>query len=200
MKWCHVWQVLNTHNASGEMVERGMGQWLYQTKGREPTGLTRERESDLFGAIDGLSLHTTESEKERERSVFDWDREGERKTIYLHAIIAFTGIQNSIFLIWLKHRLQQVAENGGEKIKWCTRFRRRVKEYVQSTDKLSLIGLTFHAGESYWGIHPYNYHIDDFTPLLPWNISKSSAIDWMEIELVNILFSLLQLSTWCYCS
>lgn len=43
-------------------------------------------------------------------------------------------------------------------------FRSRVKEYVQSTDKLSLIGLTFHAGESYWGIHPYNYHIDDFTP------------------------------------
>ena len=79
-------------------------------------------------------------------------------------------------------------------------FRRRVKEYVQSTDKLSLIGLTFHAGESYWGIHPYNYHIDDFTPLLPWNISKSSGIDWMEIELVNILFSLLQLSTWCHCS
>lgn len=74
-------------------------------------------------------------------------------------------------------------------------FRRRVKEYVQSTDKLSLIGLTFHAGESYWGIHPYNYHIDDFTPLLPWNISKSSGIDWMEIELVNILFSLLQLGT-----
>lgn len=37
---------------------------------------------------------------------------GGRKTIYLHAIIAFTGIQNSIFLIWLKHRLQQVAENG----------------------------------------------------------------------------------------
>lgn len=79
-------------------------------------------------------------------------------------------------------------------------FRSRVKEYVQSTDKLSLIGLTFHAGESYWGIHPYNYHIDDFTPLLPWNISKSSGIDWMEIELVNILFSLLQLSTWCQCS
>lgn len=79
-------------------------------------------------------------------------------------------------------------------------FRSRVKEYVQCTDKLSLIGLTFHAGESYWGIHPYNYHIDDFTPLLPWNISKSSGIDWMEIELVNILFSLLQLSTWCHCS
>lgn len=71
-------------------------------------------------------------------------------------------------------------------------FRSPVKEYVQSADKLSLIGLTFHAGESYWGIHPYNYHIDDFTPLLPWNISKSSGIDWMEIELVNILFSVLQ--------
>lgn len=36
--------------------------------------------------------------------------------------------------------------------------------------------------------------------LLPWNISKSSGIDWMEIELVNILFSVLQLSTWCQCS
>lgn len=111
---------------------------------------------------------------------------GGRKTIYLHAIIAFTGIQNSIFLIWLKHRLQQVAENGGMKkelyiymyeIKMMYPFRRRVKEYVQRADKLSLIGLTFHAGQSYWGIHPYNYHIDDFTPLLPWNISKSSGID-----------------------
>lgn len=88
----------------------------------------------------------------------------------------------------------------GKKNKMMYPFRSRVKEYVQSTDKLSLIGLTFHAGESYWGIHPYNYHIDDFTPLLPWNISKSSGIDWMEIELVNILFSLLQLSTWCQCS
>lgn len=39
--------------------------------------------------------------------------QGERKTIYLHAIIAFTSIHNSIFLIWLKHRLQQVAENEG---------------------------------------------------------------------------------------
>lgn len=91
-----------------------------------------------------------------------------------------------------------VKMEGRKKIEWCT-FRSRVKEYVQSADKLSLIGLTFHAGESYWGIHPYNYHIDDFTPLLPWNISKSSGIDWMEIELVNILFSLLQLSTWRQC-
>lgn len=105
--------------------------------------------------MDGVSLHTTE--RERERSVFDWDRAEERKTIYLRAIIAFTGIQNSIFLIWLKHRLQQVAENGREKKnKMMFPFRSRVKEYVQSTDKLSLIGLTFHAGESYWGIHPYN--------------------------------------------
>lgn len=62
-------------------------------------------------------------------------------------------------------------------IKMMYPFRRRVKEYVQSADKLSLIGLTFHAGQSYWGIHPYNYHIDDFTPLLPCNISKSSGID-----------------------
>ena len=92
-------------------------------------------------------------------------------------MIAFTGIHNSIFLIWLKHGLQQVAENGREKNKMMYPFRSRVKEYVQSADKLSLIGLTFHAGESYWGIHPYNYHIDDFTPLLPWNISKSSGID-----------------------
>lgn len=138
MKWCHVGQVLNTHNASGGMVERVMGQWLYRTKGREPTGLAvwgggggrgenrGEGERFVFkwglevGEIDGLSLHTTE--RERERSVFDWDRAGERKTIYLHAIIAFTDIQNSIFLIWLKHRLQQVAENGGKKIKWCTRL------------------------------------------------------------------------------
>lgn len=66
-------------------------------------------------------------------------------------------------------------KGGGDKIMFP--FRSRVKEYVQSADKLSLIGLTFHAGESYWGIHPYNYHIDDFTPLLPWNISKSSSID-----------------------
>lgn len=123
--------------------------------------------------------------EERERSdCLPPSPAGGRKTIYLHAIIAFTGIQNSIFLIWLKHRLQQVAENGRMKkkiyiyeIKMMYPFRRRVKEYVQSTDKLSLIGLTFHAGQSYWGIHPYNYHIDDFTPLLPCNISKSSGID-----------------------
>lgn len=50
-------------------------------------------------------------------SVFDCNMTGERKTIYLHAIIAFTGIQNSIFLIRLKHRLQQVAENGGKEKK-----------------------------------------------------------------------------------
>lgn len=151
------------------------------------------------GWIDRLRLHMRERKRPSVCSVFDCDMAGERKTIYLHAIIAFTGIQNSIFLIRLKHGLQQVAENGGKKkIKWCT-FRSQVKEYVQSTDKLSLIGLTFHASESYWGIHPYNYHIDDFTPLLPWNISKSCGIDWMEIELVNILFSLLQRSTWCQC-
>lgn len=49
--------------------------------------------------------------------------QGERKTIYLHAIIAFTSIHNSIFLIWLKHRLQQVAENeGGGGIKLCFRL------------------------------------------------------------------------------
>lgn len=89
-------------------------------------GGERERERFVFkqglevGKVDRLSLHTTD--RERERSVFDWDRAGERKTIYLHAIIAFTGIQNSIFLIWLKHRLQQLAENGGKKIKRCTRL------------------------------------------------------------------------------
>jgi len=148
--------------------------------------------------MDKLSLHT--AQRERESSVFDSGRAGERKTIYLHAIIAFTSIQNSIFLIWLKHRLSVGCWKRKGKNKMMSPFRRGVKEYVQSTDKLSLIGLTFHAGESYWGIHPYNYHIDDFTPLLPWNISKSFGIDWMEIELVNILFSLLQLSTWCHCS
>lgn len=110
--------------------------------------------------------------------MFDCDTAAGRKTIYPGAIIAFTHIHNSIFLIWLKHRFWQVGENGGgRKNKTVYPFRRRVKEYVQSTDKLSLIGLTFHAGESYWGIHPNNYHIDDFTPLLPWNISKSSGID-----------------------
>ena len=36
----------------------------------------------------------------------------EYETIYLHAIIAFASIQNSIFLIWLKHQLLQVAING----------------------------------------------------------------------------------------
>lgn len=42
-----------------------------------------------------------------------WNRGAEReKTIYLHAIIAFASIQNSIFLIWLKHQLLQVAING----------------------------------------------------------------------------------------
>lgn len=75
------------------------------------------------GEMDGLSLHTTEREREQERSVFDFDRAGERKTIYLHAIIAFTVIHSSIFLIWLKHRLQPVAENrGGKKIKSCSRL------------------------------------------------------------------------------
>lgn len=34
MKLCHVGQVLNTHNASGEMVEKSVGQWLYRTKGK----------------------------------------------------------------------------------------------------------------------------------------------------------------------
>lgn len=91
------------------------------------------------------------------------------------SLYCYSNIQYSIFLIWLKHRLQQVAKNGRKKMMYP--FRSQVKKYVQSADKLSLIGLTFHAGESYWGIHPYNYHIDDFTPLLPWNISKSSGID-----------------------
>lgn len=66
------------------------------------------------GGIDRLRLHMREK-RPRVWSVFDCDMAGERKTIYLHAIIAFTGIQNSIFLIRLKHRLQQVAENGGKK-------------------------------------------------------------------------------------
>ena len=49
-----------------------MGQWLYGTEGREPTGLSvgagGGRERFVFkcglevGEIDGLSLHTTERE------------------------------------------------------------------------------------------------------------------------------------------
>lgn len=53
LKWCHVGQVLNTHNALGEMVERGMGQWLHQTKGGGDLLALQfegggEKERDLF--------------------------------------------------------------------------------------------------------------------------------------------------------
>lgn len=86
------------------------------------------------------------------------------------------GYRIPFFSFGLSTDFSRLQKMEGEK-KNMYPFRSRVKEYVQSADKLSLIGLTFHAGESYWGIHPYNYHIDDFTPLLPWNISKSSGID-----------------------
>lgn len=140
MKWCHVGGVLNTHNAPGRNSGKGVRvSGCTGQRGGEggPIGLAvvgreqGERKRFVFkwglevGEIDCVC--TPQRWGGGGRSVWDWDRAGERKTIYLHAIIAFTGIQNSIFLIWLKHRLQQVAENGRggrsvKKIKWCTRL------------------------------------------------------------------------------
>lgn len=71
--------------------------------------------------------------------------------------------QNStflFFLIWLKYLILQVALNG--KIKYCSDLKWQDRKYVQGTDKISWMELTFHVAESYLGICPYNYHIDYF--------------------------------------
>lgn len=79
-------------------------------------------------------------------------------------------------------------------------FRRRVKESVQRADKLSLIGLTFHAGQSYWGIHPHNYHIDDFSRRCHGTFPRAPTLIEWKLNLLTFFSACYRLSTRCQCS